>query len=101
MRNLFQAFLIILILGGANCLSAQQDALFTKYMFNSLVFNPAYAGSNDHLAIAALYRNQWFGNIPGAPVTQTVTAHTPLQNKRVGVGFSLSLIHISEPTRPY
>jgi len=67
---------------------AQQDPMFTKYMFNSLAFNPAYAGSKGHMAISALHRNQWYG-IDGAPSTQSFTLHTPLQNDRVGVGFSL------------
>ena len=97
MRNLFHALLIILVCGGATSLSAQQDAMFTKYMFNSLVFNPGYAGSNEHMAIAALYRNQWV-SVPGAPETQTITAHTPLKNKRVGVGLSL-INDVIGPTR--
>ena len=73
---------------GATTLSAQQDAMFTKYMFNSLVYNPAYAGYYDHMYISALYRNQWLG-VDGAPTTQTLTLHTPLKNNRVGVGFHL------------
>ncbi len=67
---------------------AQQDAMFTKYMFNSLSYNPAYAGSKDYMAIGVLHRQQWIG-IEGAPVTQTVTAHTPLPNDKVGVGLSI------------
>lgn len=68
---------------------AQQDAMFTKYMFNTLVFNPAYAGSYEHLSVNLLHRSQWWG-IEGAPVTQTLTIHSPV-NDRVGLG--LSLIH--------
>ena len=67
---------------------SQQDAMFTKYMFNSLVFNPAYAGSKEHMAIGLLHRTQWWG-IEGAPTTQTFSAHTPLRNDRVGVGISV------------
>ncbi len=67
---------------------AQQEPMFTKYMFNSLIFNPAYAGSKDYLSIGLLHRTQWY-EIEGAPHTQTLTAHTPLRNERVGVGFSL------------
>jgi len=69
--------------------SAQQDPMFTNYHFNSLVFNPAYAGSNEHLALNLSHRQQWLG-FDGAPVTQTLTAHTPLRNERVGVGFALT-----------
>lgn len=66
----------------------QQEPMFTKYMFNSLIFNPAYAGSKNHMTLGLLHRTQWFG-IEGAPTTQTFTAHTPLRNERVAVGMSL------------
>ncbi|MCO6484218.1 MAG: type IX secretion system membrane protein PorP/SprF [Saprospiraceae bacterium] len=67
---------------------AQQDPMFTKYMFNSLTYNPAYAGSNEHMSIGLIHRSQWF-EIEGSPTTQTLTLHTPLQNNRVGLGASL------------
>ena len=67
---------------------AQQEPMFTKYMFNSLIFNPAYAGSAEHMTIGLLHRTQWY-EINGAPQTETFTLHTPLRNERVGVGFSV------------
>ncbi|MFM2266708.1 MAG: hypothetical protein RL757_148 [Bacteroidota bacterium] len=67
---------------------AQQDPMFTKYMFNSLIFNPAYAGSRDHLTATLLHRTQWWG-IKGAPQTQTLTVHTPMKNDKVGIGGSI------------
>lgn len=67
---------------------AQQDPMFTKYMFNTLVYNPAYAGSNEHMYLGLLHRTQW-AEIDGAPTTQSLTAHTPLKNNRVGVGLAL------------
>ncbi len=66
---------------------AQQDAMFTHYMFNTLAINPAYAGSRDALTITTLHRSQWVG-FGGAPTTQTLTLHTPLSNK-IGLGLSL------------
>ncbi len=66
---------------------AQQDAMFTKYMFNSLAYNPAFAGSPEYAQVRLLYRNQWWG-IEGAPTTQTLTMHTPV-SERVGLGLSL------------
>ena len=66
----------------------QQDPMFTKYMFNSLVFNPAYAGSWDHMTVGLIHRSQWV-EIDGAPTTQSLTLHTPLKNERIGVGLSL------------
>ena len=88
MRKLYTTttLLILLALG----VSAQQDPMFTKYMFNSLIYNPAYAGSKDHMSIGLLHRTQWWG-IEGGPSTQTLTLHSPLRNERVGVG--LSAIH--------
>jgi len=85
MKRFLTILAVLMYFGSAH---AQQDPLFTKYMFNSLIFNPAYAGSKDHLSLGILHRSQWVG-IDGAPVTQSVTAHTPLKNDRVGVGFSL------------
>lgn len=86
MRRL--GILIIVLSGIFGSAFAQQDPMFTKYMFNSLVYNPAYAGSNEHMAIGLLHRSQWW-ELEGAPTTQTLTLHTPLANNRVGLGFSL------------
>ncbi len=85
MRKIFTLLCFVFVFG--HSAFSQQDPMFTKYMFNSLQYNPAYAGAKDHLAIGLLYRNQWWG-IDGAPVSQTFTIHTPLKNERVGVGLS-------------
>ena len=66
----------------------QQDPMFTNYQFNSLTFNPAYAGSNEHLTVNLVHRQQWLG-FDGAPTTQSLLAHTPLKNERLGLGVSL------------
>ncbi len=79
-------FIVLLLMGYS--LFAQQEPMFTKYMFNSLIFNPGYAGAKDHLSLGLLHRSQWW-EIEGAPITQTFTAHTPLRNERVGVGLSI------------
>jgi type IX secretion system PorP/SprF family membrane protein len=68
---------------------AQQDPMFTKYMFNTLIFNPAYAGSKDHMSMTLLHRDQWVGLDEGRPTTQTLTIHTPIKGNRIGVGASL------------
>lgn len=67
---------------------AQQDPMFTKYVFNGLVFNPAYAGSKDHLTVNLIHRSQWFG-LEGAPTTQSFSVHSPLRNQHIALGFSL------------
>ncbi len=67
---------------------AQQEALYTHYMYNTLVVNPAYAGSRDALTVTALGRFQWVG-FDGAPNTQTLTAHAPVVSKNIGLGLSV------------
>ena len=85
MKNIFITVLIVVAsLSGF----AQQDAMFTHYMFNTLSVNPAYAGSRDALTITGLHRSQWVG-FDGAPKTQTLTLHTPIFNENIGVGLSV------------
>ena len=67
---------------------AQQDAQFTQYMYNTINVNPAYAGSRGALSMFALHRTQWVG-LDGAPVTNTVSINTPLNNSNLGLGVSL------------
>jgi type IX secretion system PorP/SprF family membrane protein len=82
MEKLFTLLLYILLV---NSVFAQQDAMFTQYMFNGLVLNPAYAGSREVLSATALYRNQWVG-IDGAPKTVTFSMHAPVRNEKIGLG---------------
>lgn len=65
----------------------QQDAMYTHYAFNTLAVNPAYAGSRDMVTITGLHRSQWVG-FEGAPNTQTITVHSPITTKGLGVGLS-------------
>ena len=80
---LYAGFCMCSILG-KNVL-AQQDAQLSQYMFNSLSFNPAYAGSAEVFNVSALYRAQWV-NFEGAPKTQVLTGNSPLRNKKLAVG---------------
>ncbi|HEY1062029.1 MAG TPA: type IX secretion system membrane protein PorP/SprF [Daejeonella sp.] len=88
-HKIFKGLIVIVVLL-LNCagLFAQQNALFSQYMFNTLAFNPAYAGSRNVAAATALYRNQWVG-IEGAPQTGTFTMDAPFANERLGLGIQL------------
>lgn len=70
-----------------NLAIAQQDPMFTKYMFNSLVVNPAYAGSHGIWDINATFRKQWIA-FDGAPTTTLLGADGTLNDDRVGLGFT-------------
>ena len=76
---------------------AQQDPMYTQYMFNQLVLNPGYTGSKDALDVMLLYRTQWVG-FEGAPKTTVLSAHTPIFGNKSNVGASLvhDAIGISE-----
>lgn len=72
-----------------NIMYAQQAPMFTHYMDNTLSINPAYAGSRDALTVTALHRSQWV-SFKGAPMTQTLTVHSPIHKKNIGLGLSIS-----------
>lgn len=59
--------------------------LYSQYIHNGLMINPAYAGSREALSTALSYRLQWMGT-RGAPVLQTISMHTPMENDKVGLG---------------
>lgn len=80
--------IVLLTLLSAVVLHAQQEAMFTHYMYNTLGVNPAYAGSRDALTITALHRSQWVG-FEGAPRTQTLTLHMPVYTDAVNLGLSV------------
>lgn len=79
-------FIVIFFLFCNYLVNAQQDPLFTQYMFNKLLVNPAYAGSRENFCFDMLNRSQWV-NIEGAPETFTFSGHTAMRSKNVGVGF--------------
>ncbi|MHA6281466.1 PorP/SprF family type IX secretion system membrane protein [Salinimicrobium sp. CAU 1759] len=70
--------------------NAQQDPMYTQYMYNMSVINPAYAIDDlGMLNVGGIYRNQWAG-IEGAPETANFFAKTGL-TERLEAG--LSIVH--------
>jgi type IX secretion system PorP/SprF family membrane protein len=88
MKNLYKgllaAGLIMISIKGI----AQQEAMYTHYMFNTLAVNPAYAGSRDAFTANLLHRSQWV-SLEGAPTSQTLTVHS-VANRNIGLGLSAS-----------
>lgn len=97
LKHLLPASLALGLCFGASLVAhAQQDPMFTKYMFNALAFNPAYAGTHGYLSSTVLVRDQWltwnksrdsYGG--GAPMTYTASVHAPAW-QNVGLGGYLS-----------
>jgi type IX secretion system PorP/SprF family membrane protein len=87
-----KTFLLFFIVGSfQTILYGQQDPQFTHYMFNTLYFNPGYAGVEGVTKFTAIHRSQWLGYEPtygsgGAPTTQIVSFTTPVYKLKSGFG---------------
>lgn len=64
---------------------AQQSIVYSQYIYNGLLINPAYAGSHVQLSATLSYRNQWV-NFEGAPQTATLGVHTAVNKSKIGLG---------------
>lgn len=80
--------IVFFLLLGTVSLQAQQEPMYTQFMFGKMLYNPGYAGSFESPTLLAVYRNQWIG-LEGAPKTIALSYNQPLLNNRVGVGGNL------------
>lgn len=64
---------------------AQQDPMFTQYLNNPGLINPAYAGSQGNLNLNGIFRKQWVGQ-EWQPTTTSISLTTPTRNFTVGWG---------------
>jgi type IX secretion system PorP/SprF family membrane protein len=65
--------------------NAQQDPLYSQYLNNPFVLNPAYAGLTNNLNSSLSYRNQWAG-FEGSPKTINFNSHISLHDNKMGAG---------------
>ena len=89
LKNRLAALLLVGALSATHQTFAQQEAMFSQYMFNTLAINPAYAGSRDVLSLTALGRYQWVG-VEGAPKTFTFSMDMPIKNEKMGIGLQVT-----------
>ena len=54
------------------CLHAQSDQHYTMFMYNKLLYNPAYAGSRDVTSVNGVYRGTMDGDIRGTQDPQSI-----------------------------
>ncbi len=85
--NSYIVILLFLMIGTGK-LSAQQEPMFTQYMFNMVSVNPAYAGTTNSLNLNTLTRLQWVG-MEGSPQTFSAALHSPINKRKVGVGITI------------
>ncbi|AWV98151.1 PorP/SprF family type IX secretion system membrane protein [Arcticibacterium luteifluviistationis] len=85
--KLFTGKVALLLVGILSALqsNAQQEVMYSQYMFNTLAINPSYAGSRDVLSLTALGRYQWIG-VNGSPTTYSFTLDMPFKNEKMGLG---------------
>lgn len=81
MKPIFTALIIFMCFSA----KAQQDPLYSQYLNNPLVLNPAYAGLTDNLNLSLSYRTQWSG-FEGSPKTANLNGHISLADNKMGVG---------------
>ncbi len=83
MKRLIHTGLLLMLLVPA--LRAQQLSLYSQFMFNRYVLNPAVAGTQDFYQIKANSRFQWTG-ILDAPQTVSFSVFGPHASRPMGFG---------------
>lgn len=80
---------LILTIIALSCLAvvsfSQQLPMYSQYMFNKLLLNPAVTGNSEALELRITARQQWVG-VDKAPSTQIISGHVRLNNGTMGVG---------------
>jgi type IX secretion system PorP/SprF family membrane protein len=87
--------LLLLLLGTNSILFAQQEAQFSQFMFNTMAFNPGYAGSNNAICLNTFARQQWLGfkdpdGSNTAPQTFLFSIDAPIKFLHGGLGAIIS-----------
>ena len=85
MKYLMKIISVLFILQVTILVYGQRDPVYSQYMFDKVLINPAYAGSSNWIVGSLKYRSHLMG-IEGAPQTNLFTFHAPIQKKSMGVG---------------
>ena len=76
---------------------AQQLPMYSQYLTNDFIINPAVAGSKSYYPLQINSRNQWSGLGDISPKTNTLSYHMPIAYDAVGVGAVIA----QDQTGPY
>tara|TARA_B100001057_G_scaffold496748_1_gene599018 strand:+ start:1883 stop:2797 length:915 start_codon:yes stop_codon:yes gene_type:complete len=76
---------------------AQQLPIYSQYLTNDFILNPAIAGTKPYFPIQINSRSQWSGLGTIAPKTNTLSFHMPVAYDAVGIG----AIIMQDETGPY
>jgi len=81
-KIIYVVFFLLLTLTG---LKAQNYPVYSQYLLDGLVINPAYTGTTEALTVSLLFRKKSM-SFEGAPVMGTFSMHSPLKNDRIALG---------------
>ncbi|MFP4489308.1 MAG: PorP/SprF family type IX secretion system membrane protein [Bacteroidales bacterium] len=81
-RFIYILFLLIIALPA---IRAQNYPVYSQYLLDGLVINPAYTGTREVLTASLSLRRKSM-NIEGEPVMGTFSLHSPLKNDRIALG---------------
>ena len=88
MRGKVKILLLLVNLLLGHYLFSQQDPMYSMYMFDKMLINPAFTGSSNWIVNTVKYRQQFIG-FDGNPTTTTFNFHAPIQKKHIGLGFKV------------
>ena len=80
-KTIYILFLVVI----ASYSYSQQLPLYSQYMFNDFVYNPAVSGTKDYYQAKSNNRYQWIG-ITDAPRTYILSVFGPHRSKDMGFG---------------
>ena len=89
--------LIVILVCLAALTKAQQLPMYSQYLTNDFILNPAIAGSKPYFPIQINSRTQWSGLGTIAPKTNTLSYHMPVAYDAIGIG----AIIMQDETGPY
>jgi len=82
--------ILVLILASFQTLRSQQNVLYSQYMFDKMLLNPAYAGSSKWM-VGSIKNRMQLVNLDGSPRTNLLTFQAPVQARNIGLG--VKIIH--------
>lgn len=72
--------LIVSILSMSHWMNAQDEAIYSQYIFHPILINPAYSGFKENSELLFNYKNM-HSSFPGSPKTYTASFNGPIASK--------------------
>lgn len=85
MKKTYLVSIVLLVLMWFNHTIAQQLPVYSQFMYNKQLINPAAFDEKEDLLIKVHHRSQWV-SFEGAPVNQTLSGQKRITKKHYGIG---------------